>query len=99
MYSGSNLNNRVNTRVARRYIATWYINVGSVAPGAIPMYIESVKESLSNSHEDPIDDLREMLQAPVCGYWIPIREGKTHLDIQEFTFLEEEEEIDYDEEI
>ena len=88
---------KLSTRIERRYVAIWHVNVEGVPRPDVATYMEAVKESMSNGLGDPFDELAATLEAPVCGYWIPQRGGHTRLELQEFKFEVAEE--DYDEEI
>lgn len=78
-------------RIARRYIATWYVNVGPVSPSEVESYMESFKKNITRSGNGCFKDLTEHFGAPVMGFYIPTRNEKTHLEIREFTFEEEQE--------
>ena len=60
----------------KKFIATWYINVGPIPSKDIPAYMAATKAALNSP---PLKDFLGVDN--VVTYFIPIREGQTKLEV------------------
>jgi len=78
----------------RKYLATWYVNVDDVDPSQVYKYLDAFKSAIARGAGSPWYELEVFLEAPVLGYFIPVRGSDTRIEVQEITFRTE----DYNEE-
>lgn len=75
--------------IKKKYLAFWYVNVDQADNDQFvtqQRIIDDFIRTVSNGADNPWHELEVFLEAAVLGYFIPVKNKPTSLEIKEFEF-------------